>query len=156
MARWASRDIAEISKADVIDVIDEAVQSGKGGAANHALAAIRLFFNWCVDRGLLETNPCLRLRMPARKISRDRVLDDEELAAIWHAAVEIGYPFGTITQLLTLTGQRRNEVATMRWADLDLEAALWTIPAEVSKNGQLHAVPLVPAVIDIHTAGSAP
>jgi len=149
VSRWASRDVSDISKADIIEVIDQAVQDGKGGAANHALAAIRLFFNWCVDRGMLETNPCLRLKMPAKKISRDRVLDDQELSAIWHAAVEIGYPFGTITQLLMLTGQRRNEVATMRWEDLDQQGSLWTIPAEASKNGQLHAVPLVPGIIDI-------
>src|ERR1700730_1386305 len=105
VARWGAKEIRDLSKADVLEVIDQAVKSGKGGAANHALAAIRLFFNWCVDRGMLDANPCLRLRTPAKKISRDRVLEDQELCAIWHTCVLMGYPFGTITQLLLLTGQ---------------------------------------------------
>jgi integrase len=146
---WGARDVAEISKADVLRIVDEAVADGAPSAANHALATIRLFFNWCVDRDLIVTNPCDRLKKPAKTIPRDRVLDDDDTAAIWRAAHSMGYPFGTLAQLLLLTAQRRNEVVQMRWADLDFNAGLWSIPGPLTKNGRGHVVPLVPEVISI-------
>jgi integrase len=120
-----------------------------GHTLHFLLPTIRLFFNWCVDRGLIDVNPCARLKMPAKKVSRDRVLSDAEILRIWNAARSIGYPFGTIAQLLLLTAQRRKEVTTLRWSDLNLEAAQWSIPGELTKNGIAHVVPLVPEVIDI-------
>ena len=45
-------------------------------------------------------------------------------------------------QLLILTGQRRNEVAGMRWVDVDLKERLWHIPAEITKNHALHNLAL--------------
>jgi integrase len=149
VSRWGARDLSEISKADVLKILDEALHHGTPSAANHALATIRLLFNWCVDRGLLDTNPCSRLKMPAKAVSRDRVLTDAEILQIWSAAKAIGYPFGTIAQLLLLTAQRRNEVVSLRWSDLDLEAAQWTIPGQLTKNGIAHVVPLVPVAIEI-------
>ena len=149
VGRWAARDVREIGKVDVLKIIDAILQDGAPSAANHALATIRVFFNWCSDRGLVDVNPCDRLKAPAKKVARDRVLDDVEIAKIWEAACSIGYPFGTIAQLLLLTAQRRNEVTSMRWKDLDFEAAIWSIPAELTKNGVIHAVPLVPEVTQI-------
>jgi integrase len=149
VSRWGARDLREIGKADVLKIIDATLQDGAPSAANHALATVRLFFNWCCDRGLVEINPCDRLKAPAKKVARDRVLSDGELAKIWAAACTIGYPFGTIAQLLLLTAQRRNEVTSMRWTDLDFEAALWSIPATLTKNGAPHVVPLVPEVLHI-------
>ena len=149
VSKWGTRDVREISKADVLEIVDDALQDGTPSAANHALATIRLFFNWCLDRGLIDENPCLRLKMPAKLVARDRVLSDEELARIWSAARLMGYPFGSITQLLLLTAQRRNELITMRWCDLDFEAAIWTIPGERTKNGVAHVVALTPTVVEL-------
>jgi site-specific recombinase XerD len=101
-------DLREIGKSDIVQIVDETLRQGAPSAANHALATIRLFFNWCFDRGLVDNNPCDRLKAPAKKIARDRVLDDVEIAKVWHAASSIGYPYGTISQLLLLTAQRRN------------------------------------------------
>ena len=71
---------------------------------------------------------------------------------MYGAAHEIGYPFGTIVKLLILTGQRRGEVTGMEWSELDLDAALWTIPAARSKNGRAHALPLAPVALATITA----
>jgi len=45
-------------------------------------------------------------------------------------------------QLLLVTAQRRGEVITMEWEEIDLEGRVWTLPAEKSKNGRGHRVPL--------------
>jgi integrase len=69
-------------------------------------------------------------------------LSDEELASVLHAARQIGFPFGSIVEVLTLTGQRRDEVGRMAWQDLDLSRKLWVIPGEHAKNGKPHLVQL--------------
>ena len=113
-------------------------------------AAIRRLCGWAVERGLISASPCAGIRAPAAEVARDRVfLTDDELAAVWQGAEGIGWPFGPVVQLLFLTGQRRSEVAGMRWAEIDLEAKLWTLPKERSKNGLAHVIPLSYAAIAI-------
>ena len=95
-----------------------------------------------MKRGTVPSNPFAELPMSATINKRDRVLSDEEAGAIWRAACEAPYPFGAIVHLLMLTGQRRDEVAGMTWAELSEDLATWTIPAARTKNGIPHLVPL--------------
>jgi integrase len=69
---------------------------------------------------------------------------DHELALIWRAADATDYPFGPFTKLLMLTGQRREEIAGMRWSELDPDLTTWTLPRERTKNAEPHQVPIVP------------
>jgi integrase len=77
------------------------------------------------------------------------VLTDAELLWFWQACQDIGYPFGPLAMLLLLTGQRRNEVAGMAWAELDIEKREWRIPGQRTKNGEPHIVPLSEAALTI-------
>src|SRR5262249_20754519 len=83
--------------------------------------------------------------------SRDRVLSDAELLKVWRGGEQLGWPFGPITQLLILTGQRRNEVAGARWAEFDLEKRLWAIPRERRKGSVSQNVPLPEKALEILT-----
>jgi integrase len=85
--------------------------------------------------------------------SRDRVLTDLEIAAIWRACGDDDY--GRIVRLLILTGQRRDEVGGMARSEIDLLARKWTIPGERTKNGRTHEVPLSNEAIAILEAGIA-
>lgn len=149
VTRWRRRDLATIGRSEVLRVLDDIVKEGKPSAANHALAAIRKFFNWCVERGLVDQSPCMAIRRPSKVVSRDRVLSDEELAAVWSAADATGFPFGRIVQLLILTAQRRTEVADMRWSDIDFDERVWSIPAERNKSARAHTVPLTDAAVAV-------
>jgi integrase len=82
--------------------------------------------------------------------ARDRVLNDTEIKALWQALLHIPYPFGPFTHLLLLTAQRRDEVANMRWSEIDGD--LWTIPRERYKNGRANTVPLTEPVQSILAA----
>lgn len=144
---WQRRTLASLTRADVLAITDALIAKGSPSAARHAHAHARKFFSWCVERGFLENSPMANLSPPVRAQNRARALSLPELAAAYGAANEIGYPFGTIVKLLILTGQRRGEVTGMEWAELDLEAALWTIPAVRSKNGRAHALPLAPVAL---------
>ncbi len=83
---------------------------------------------------------------PATK-ARDRVLSDAELAEIWRYCPDDDY--GRILRLLMLTGQRRGEVAGIKWSEISEDLATWKLPAERVKNGRDHAVPLAPTAIEI-------
>ena len=146
---WRRRDITEIEKTDVVAVLDGIMARGTPSAANHAFTYINHFFNWTLSRGVVDISPCHGLSAPAPKKSRHRVLSDQELATVWQTARETPYPFGTIVQLLILTGQRRGEVTTMQWEHVDLVDALWTLPPECTKNNREHLVPLSPAAVDL-------
>lgn len=91
---WGERPLRDIAKADVIDLTDAIIARGTPSAARHAFATIRLSFNWCAERGLVEASPCLTLKPPVKANSRDRVLTDAELATILGATDQVGYPSG--------------------------------------------------------------
>jgi integrase len=142
LPRWRGRMIRDISRRDVIEMVDRVVDSGSPVAANRALTVAKTFFYWCVARDVLTASPAQGVKPPTIEKSRDRVLDDAELKLVWEAAGQVGYPFGTMTRLLFATGQRRDEVAKMRWEEISLERRLWTLPRERVKADRPHEVPL--------------
>jgi len=75
-------------------------------------------------------------------VSRDKVLTDQELALVIRAARKVGGPFGGIVEFLSLTGQRREEVAQMTWDELDIGQRVWTLPGSRTKNGKKHVIHL--------------
>jgi integrase len=130
------------------DMVEEMAETAPY-MANRTLAYIRKFFNWATERQMIPTSPVATIKAPAREQSRDRVLTDEEIRSVWDASRTMGWPFGQAFQLLLITGQRRDEVAKMRWEDLDLEAGLWTLPREATKADRLHEVPLSKLALEV-------
>ena len=83
------------------------------------------------------------------KQPRQRVLSDVELASLWRASETVGYPYGPLYKLLLLTGARKNEVAGMKWSELDLTKRVWTVPPERFKSNASHLVPLTDQAVEI-------
>jgi integrase len=139
---WAGRSVHTISKRDVVDLMCAIVQRGAPGSANKTLKSLKTFFRWCVGQAVLERSPAEGVPLPAKEVARDRVLNDTELGKILFAARTIGGPYGGIVEFLALTGQRREEVAGLRWEELDLDRQVWTIPKSRTKNAKPHMVHL--------------
>jgi integrase len=160
LASWQDRDIRSITRQEILAVLDAMVERGAPIQTNRLVAALRRFFGWVVERGLLDASPMASLKPPSAEAHRDRVLSDDELRAIWLAAQEIGYPFGRAVQLMILTGQRRSEVLEAEWREFDLERGLWSIPRERAKNDSGHVVPLAPEAValirSLPTIGASP
>ena len=146
---WGPRQLPDIGRRDVIELLDGIVDRGSPIMANRTLALVRKLLNWAIERGITEANPAAGISAPGKEKSRDRVLTDEELAEVLIASEALGWPFGPVVRLLVLTAQRRDEVASMRWSEIDFEKAVWTIAANVAKNGKAHEVPLAPAVLSL-------
>jgi integrase len=149
LPRWRGRAVNQITRRDVLDMLDRVIDGGAPIAANRTLTAVKTFFGWCITRDLIEQSPCAGMKAPIMERSRDRVLNDDELQLVWQAADEIGWPFGRLVQLLILTGARRDEVARMQWSEVDLKEGMWTLPRERVKNDRPHTVPLSPLALSI-------
>ena len=98
---------------------------------------------------MIDRSPCEGLTAPSPERRRDRVLSDEEIRIAWRAFDSAGWPFGPIGQLLLLTGARKNEVAGMKWSEIDLDARIWSLPQERTKNKRDHELPLSAAAVRI-------
>lgn len=119
-------------------------------AANRARSALSTFFAWLIGEGMRDDNPVIGTNRRA-EVARDRVLTEAELVAIWRAAPATA--FGRIVRLLMLTGQRRDEIGSLAWSEIraldDSGKALVALPAERTKNGRPHDVPLSAAAAAI-------
>jgi integrase len=160
LPRWRGREISSISRRDVVVLLDAIVDRPKkkdsdrrlrGGpiAANRTLAAVRKLMNWSLQRGLIETSPAGAVEKPAAETRRERTLAAEEVQRLWPHLEALAYPIGHFFQMALTTGQRREEVATMRWADVDETDRVWVIPGERTKSGRPHIVPLSPLAIEV-------
>jgi integrase len=146
---WSNRSIHEITKRDVVEVISAIEQRGAPVAANKTLKSIKTFLRWCVGRAILDQSPAEGVPLPAKEAARDRVLSDRELAQVVLAAREMGGPYVGIVELLALTGQRREEVARLKWEELDLDRRIWTLPKSRTKNSKEHVVHLSEASMSV-------
>jgi integrase len=142
VAVHGQRDIREVKLADILELMDGAIERGAAYQANRIHSNLRKLFNWCATRGIVETSPVLGIKAPTRERARDRVLSDDEIRAVLRACSEEPYPYRQFVPLLLATAQRRGEVSGLKWSQVDLVAKQWVIPAEMSKNGKPHVVPL--------------
>jgi integrase len=149
VARWKGRRLSSITRANVNALLDEIVDNGAPIGANRTFSAFRKLCKWSIGRGIIERSPCDGVTAPSPEIRRNRVLDDSEIKLVWEAAESTGRPFGPVIKLLILTGQRRDEVAGMRWSEVDLGARTWTLPAARTKNKFEHQVPLSDSAVAI-------
>jgi integrase len=144
--RWGKKPLAKISRNDVVRLMDE--YAGRPGSRKMIHSVLRKLFNWAVDRQDIEVSPLTGMKAPKALASRRRVLGQEELVCLWQATEGFGWPWGPFVRMLVLTMQRRQEVAEMDWSEIDLDARLWTLPAERAKNDEAHLVPLSDMVME--------
>jgi integrase len=100
-------------------------------------------FGWAMREGVALTNPVANTKKRDEK-PRERVLRDAELRLVWHALGDNQY--GTIIKLLMLTGQRVNEIAGLRWSEVDFDRGIISLPGERTKNGRPHDIPMAATV----------
>ncbi|NBC37745.1 integrase arm-type DNA-binding domain-containing protein [Novosphingobium sp. FSY-8] len=161
--KLAGKPMPHITKADLQAALD-AIPTKQKATRQQVFAYASILWRWALERGDIADNPVPSMAKPKVPKARDRVLTDDELATVWKAAKVLREPLGAFYRLLILTGQRREEVAGMTWAQVDRATATWVIPADKAKNAVAHIVPLSPAVmeeldrlaLDRHVAAKTP
>lgn len=132
--------ITAIQKRTVAVRVGEIAAQNGPFAANRARASMSALFTWAMKEGLVESNPVIGTNKAAEERARDRVLNDEELSAVWNALGDD--PYSSIIKLLILTGQRRQEIGALRWSEVDFDRGVIVFPGARTKNRRSHEVPL--------------
>lgn len=140
------KPLPHITRADLQPILD-AMPVSKKAMRRTVFSYASVLFGWAAGRGDIPRNPLTDMAKPTAPKARDRVLADDELVDVWKAAAAMPKPWGPFYRLAILTGQRREEVAALRWAELDRRVKEWIIPADRAKNGVVHIVPLSDAAV---------
>ena len=142
------RPLESIKRADVAARLQEIIQQNGRTTAARARGNLSALFSWAMREGLCESNPVIGTNDPEAGIKpRERVLEDRELRAIWHACRDDD--FGRIIRLLILTGCRREEIGGLRWSEVNRDTGVMTIPGERTKNHRTLELTLPAAALDI-------
>jgi integrase len=165
-SRWRDKPITEITSHDLYGVVNDArrrgipgmktrvegLSDGRGRMLGRCLGRM---FSWLTEHRKLEINPFAGVHVPGPHPARDRVLTSTEIKHLWRACQRVG-TFGSMVQLLLLTGARRTEVAQMVQVEISEDGSTWTIPGTRTKNGRTHVVPLSAAAREIISAVRPP
>ena len=107
--------------------------------SNRVRSTLSAMFTWAMKEGLVAGNPVIGTNKRPEQ-ARDRVLNGKEIQLVWCALP--GNEYGKIVKLLILTGQRANEIAALRWSEIDFKANVVNLPRDRTKNGRPHTIPL--------------
>lgn len=147
-APLANQPLDTVKRADVAARLQEITKAHGRTSAARARSNLSALFAWAMKEGLCEVNPVIATNNPAEGIlPRDRVLSDGELAVIWKACADDD--FGRIVKLLILTGCRRDEIGGLKWAEIDLDTGILTVPGERTKNHRALVLTLPAVALDI-------
>ncbi len=146
---WGSREFESIRRSDVAALLD-AIQDASGPRqADYVLAIVRGIMRWYASRSddyLVPIGPRMGRADPKSR-KRARILDDDEIRAVWAVAAGNG-SFGAIVRLALLTAQRREKIAALRWNDVTVDG-VWNIPTEDREKGNGGALVLPEAALAI-------
>ena len=148
---WGKRKARDITRRDVIKLLDGIVERGAPIQANRILAVVRKMFNFALARDIVDATPVAMVQAPATENQRDRILSADETRIFWSGLEEAPMEDGTkiALKLGLVTAQRKGEIARAAQAEFDFEDGVWTIPADHSKNGKAHRVPLSPLALEL-------
>jgi integrase len=146
---WQHRRLGTIGRRDVIALIDDIVARGAPVHANRTKALISSIFNFAIGRDLLEQNPAYKVPKPTLERSRDRFLSDGEIRRLWAALETEPLKVKAAYRLALLTAARRSELLDMPWTELDLDSGWWVLPADRTKAGKTHRIPLGPTALNL-------
>lgn len=147
-----ARPFRAVTRADIEAIVDRSPPS----TGRRVRALLHAAFEFADFRDLHDKNPARKVQATTWN-SRDRVMTEAELRAMWRvladlqmlATAKIGVTAAKVIQLCALTLQRRSECAGLALAELDTTARLWSIPAARMKGGRSHVVPLSQPAIDL-------
>lgn len=134
---FKGRRLATIKKRDVAAELEKITAKSMRA---HVLTSVKAFFSWCAGQGYVDQTPLVGLKTASQRLSKPRrALSTTELKTVLSTALQYSYPIGHIIALLVLTGQRRNEIASLEWKHITHETI--TTPAGIAKNHLEHTFP---------------
>ncbi len=137
---WGNREVHSLGRSELVALVQPLTPSRQFEVRKHVVA----MFNWAADHGIIPVNPFVGIRLKIDMRPRDRVLTLAEAQRVYAVAGSIGYPFGTLYQLLLLTGCRLRELAECKWSWIESDEII--IPGEQRKTGKPHVVSITDTI----------
>ncbi|MEW6119376.1 MAG: tyrosine-type recombinase/integrase [Pseudomonadota bacterium] len=144
--------VKEVTRPNVVEVIDRIESREAFNQAWQTFRVMRRLFNFAIERGVIDANPCRGIKTTATYTPKNRVLGEVEIKRLldfmyspacgWSDAVKL------LVEFQLTTAVRPGEARLMQWSEIDARAATWVIPPErlktwnTKKNPQPHVVPL--------------
>src|SRR5207244_4204945 len=97
---------------------------------------------WCVDQQLIDRSPMEKVAKIKPQPSRERVLSEDELRAVYETALKLENGFSRLVWLITHTGGRRTETTRLEWPQIGPDTITFT--AETTKGKHDHTIPIGP------------
>jgi integrase len=129
---WTNTPVAALKPRVINEALDLLVERGRV-QANHVGQTLNRMLRWAGRKGVIDAVPLFDTVPGGVEKSRDRVLSDAELRAVWEAATEP--VFGLLVKLLIATGCRKGEARDLRRGDVDRKAKLWRLPTTKAGHG---------------------
>jgi integrase len=148
---WENREFTGIKRSDVAALLDQIEDDHGPRQSDVCLTILSSMANWFTTRNDDYLSPFVRSMRRSDNNSRDRILDDDELRAVWLQAERSGDSFGALIMVLLLTAQRRGAVLRMKWDDIDANG-VWTIASEERAKGNIGSVKLPAQALSIIAA----
>jgi integrase len=151
LSRWRERKVKEITRRDVVKLLNAIVDRGAPIQANRTFTILRRMFRFAVGQAIIDDSPCSLVEAPSAENERERALSEVEIQRLWQTleAAPMEANIRRILKLILVTAQRKGEVMGMHEREIDRDKAVWIIPAERSKNGREHVVPLPPLALQL-------
>src|ERR1700730_12807968 len=138
MERWKplhGRPVGSLHHGEIAQRLTEISKEYGPHAAETARTVLSEFYGtWAMKMGFASANPVILTPQFAGPGSRERVLDSNELAAVWRASEDVGDEYCAIVRLLILLAARRDEIADLRWPEINIDRAELEIPGARTKN----------------------
>jgi len=132
--------LKQITRREIAILLADVEQNSGPASRNRVRTSLSAFFAFAIREGLLEANPVLGTGKADEGPSRDRVLSETELKTLWQSLGDD--EFSSICKLLILTAQRRTEIGSLRWSEVDFENSVINFPPERTKNSKPHSLPM--------------
>jgi integrase len=139
--------IRSVRRGDVSRLLDKVEDSSGPSMAQITLAVVRRLFAWHAARTDDFNSPIVRgmSRIKSSERQRKRILNDDELRAVWSVVDRDNSAFGPYIKFLLLTACRRDEAACLTWNEI--HGSVWTLPAARNKTRQTLDRPLSAAAM---------
>ena len=147
---WRSRRLSSVSKVDVISTHGRIGKQNGKYVANRWRSLLHSLYEIAADDfDYAGANPVRRVK-PFPEEERERFVTEQELPRLFDAIdAAPDVRIADFLRLALLTGARKGALLRMRFADVDLDRAVWTIPSTDSKNKSPIHVPLVADAVEI-------
>ena len=150
-----SRPLASIKPGEVMAAVKKIEARGASDQAGRVLQRVKAVYRWAMIHERIVANPMLDLVpseiLKPREVQHRAAMADKELPAflVKLAAYEGDPHTVQALRLLILTATRPGETRGAMWAEFDIDAALWIIPAERMKMRTEHRVPLSSQAVEV-------